>query len=170
MLVGSDIAHRAANKTRTEPMMLIERCVEQVKLISDDVRADLDTTQQLIRRKPVGLPALRPKSQPAGTSPAHSPHTRLCKNPATCPRTQAGRIDHALLVIGFAAALPRSEVSQLQVAVIERHTNGLVLTIRRSKGDQHEAGQRLRLLGSTNHSNCPEATSPAPPNAPPDGS
>ncbi len=76
----------------------------------------------------------------------------------TCPPSPAGLRDHALLVIGFAGALRRSEIADLNLADIERHADGLILTIRRSKGDQHGAGHRLGLPRGTAPSTCPERT------------
>ncbi len=75
---------------------------------------------------------------------------------ATCDASPAGRRDHALLVIGFAAALRRSELAQLDLDDIEPHHDGLVLTIRRSKGDQHGSGVRLGLPRGVNAVTCPE--------------
>ena len=76
----------------------------------------------------------------------------------TCQPTPAGQRDHALLVVGFAGALRRSEIADLNLADIERHADGLILTIRRSKGDQHGVGQRLGLPRGTSPSTCPETT------------
>lgn len=81
---------------------------------------------------------------------------RLQTMVATCDQGPAGRRDHALLVIGFAAALRRSELAQLDLDDIEQHRDGLVLTIRRSKGDQYGAGHRLGLPRGVNASTCPE--------------
>ena len=81
---------------------------------------------------------------------------RLQTMVATCDPSPAGRRDHALLVIGFAAALRRSELAQLDLDDIEQHCDGLVLTIRRSKGDQYAAGHRLGLPRGVNAATCPE--------------
>jgi len=56
------------------------------------------------------------------------------------PSDLAGLRDRALLLIGFAAALRRSELVALDVADIGRHPKGIVLTLRRSKTDQVGAG------------------------------
>ena len=77
---------------------------------------------------------------------------------ATCPPTTAGDRDHALLVIGFAGALRRSELAQLSRSDIEHTPAGLIVTIRRSKGDQHGAGQRLGLPNGSHHDTCPTRT------------
>lgn len=52
-----------------------------------------------------------------------------------------GLRDRALLLIGFAGALRRSELVYLNVNDVERHPKGIVLTIRRSKTDQAGRGK-----------------------------
>jgi site-specific recombinase XerD len=61
------------------------------------------------------------------------------------PDTLIGRRDRAILLIGFAAALRRSELAALNVADIEQHTDGLLLRIRRSKTDQEGAGAQIPI-------------------------
>jgi len=56
------------------------------------------------------------------------------------PQDLAGLRDRALILIGFAAALRRSELVALDVADIARHAKGIVITVRRSKTDQVGAG------------------------------
>ncbi|MEI8396326.1 MAG: site-specific integrase [Rhodospirillaceae bacterium] len=68
--------------------------------------------------------------------------------------TLVGRRDRALLLIGFAAALRRSELCALTVHDVEPTERGIILTIRRSKGDQAARGQMVTLpFGSSPH--CP---------------
>ena len=76
----------------------------------------------------------------------------------TCAPSAAGDRDHALLVIGFAGALRRSELAQLSRGDIEHTPDGLIVTIRRSKGDQHGAGQRLGLPVGSRPDTCPART------------
>jgi integrase len=57
--------------------------------------------------------------------------------------TLIGRRDRAILLIGFAAALRRSELSELQLDDLELHPDGLILHIRRSKTDQEGAGAEI---------------------------
>jgi site-specific recombinase XerD len=64
----------------------------------------------------------------------------LAKALRSMPRDLAGLRDRALILIGFAAALRRSELVALDVADLTRHPKGLVITIRRSKTDQAGAG------------------------------
>lgn len=56
------------------------------------------------------------------------------------PNTLVGLRDRALLLIGFSAALRRSELVDLKVNDLELHQSGLLLHIRSSKTDQEGAG------------------------------
>ena len=56
------------------------------------------------------------------------------------PSDLAGLRDRALILIGFAAALRRSELVALDLSDVARHPKGIVLTLRRSKTDQAGAG------------------------------
>src|SRR5580704_13661367 len=56
------------------------------------------------------------------------------------PNDLQGLRDRALLLIGFSAALRRSELVDLKVADLARHPKGIVVTLRRSKTDQSGAG------------------------------
>src|SRR5260221_3756642 len=57
------------------------------------------------------------------------------------PDTLVGKLDRVLLRLGFAAAMRRSEIVDLDVADIERTSEGLLVRIKRSKTDQEGAGQ-----------------------------
>ena len=60
--------------------------------------------------------------------------------------TLAGLRDRALLLLGFAAALRRSELVALDVEDLEFDTaRGLKLTIRKSKTDQQQAGAQVAV-------------------------
>ena len=62
--------------------------------------------------------------------------------------------DRALLLIGFAGGLWRSELATINCIDIQRVREGIVLTIRRSKTDQNGVGRRIGIpLGRTIH--CP---------------
>lgn len=53
--------------------------------------------------------------------------------------------DRALLLLGFHAALRRSELAALRCSDIERTSKGLILTVRASKGDQSGQGQSVPI-------------------------
>ncbi len=62
--------------------------------------------------------------------------------------------DRALLLIGFAGGLRRSELAAVDLKDIERVREGIILTIRRSKTDQDGVGRRIGIpFGRTIH--CP---------------
>jgi site-specific recombinase XerD len=62
-----------------------------------------------------------------------------------CSDTLAGKRDRALLSLGWAAALRRSELVALNVEDIEQVAGGIHLHIRRSKTDQEGAGQTIAV-------------------------
>lgn len=68
----------------------------------------------------------------------------------------AGIRDRALLLVGFVAALRRSELAALTVADVTDHLNGLVLSIPRSKTNQTGEQAELAVLPrSGNPARCP---------------
>jgi integrase len=71
------------------------------------------------------------------------------------PPSLIGARDQALLVIGFAGALRRSELVALDVADVSERDDGLVVAIRRSKTDQEGSGEVLGLPWGSNPSTCP---------------
>lgn len=61
------------------------------------------------------------------------------------PDTLTGRRDRALLTLGFAAALRRSELVALRVEDLQPDDDGFRVLIRKSKTDQEGAGQRIAV-------------------------
>jgi site-specific recombinase XerD len=61
------------------------------------------------------------------------------------PSDLRGLRDRALLLLGFAGALRRSELVALDVADLEESTEGLLVRIRRSKTDQEGAGDFVSI-------------------------
>jgi site-specific recombinase XerD len=59
------------------------------------------------------------------------------------PDTLAGKRDRAILLLGFAAALRRSELAAVRVEDIERTPKGFLLTLPKSKTDQEGKGQTV---------------------------
>ncbi|WP_119325087.1 site-specific integrase [Capsulimonas corticalis] len=64
----------------------------------------------------------------------------------------------SLLLVGFAGALRRSELVALNVNDLEFATDGLIVTIRRSKGDQDGAGVRVGIPYGSDPLTCPVRT------------
>lgn len=61
------------------------------------------------------------------------------------PDTLSGRRDRAMLLLGFAAALRRSELVALRVDDVERVPEGIVVHLRRSKTDQEGKGREIAV-------------------------
>ncbi len=68
-----------------------------------------------------------------------------CRLVATCDASSRGRRDRALLLIGFAGALRRSELVATQVEDVVATQGGLRLRIRRGKTDRAGEGAELGL-------------------------
>ena len=74
---------------------------------------------------------------------------------ATCDRTARGRRDRALLLIGFAAALRRSELVSLHVDDVVPVAGGLRLRINRGKTDPAGHGAEIGLPRGKHAETCP---------------
>ncbi|MDP1806523.1 MAG: site-specific integrase, partial [Acidimicrobiales bacterium] len=74
---------------------------------------------------------------------------------ARLPPTARGKRDQALLLVGFAAALRRSELVALDRADIAERREGLVVNVRRSKTDQEGAGRRVGVPYGSTPATCP---------------
>lgn len=61
------------------------------------------------------------------------------------PDTPAGLRDRALLLIGFSAALRRSELVALDLADIETVPEGIIVKVRRAKTDQEGQGAEIAI-------------------------
>jgi integrase len=74
---------------------------------------------------------------------------------ATCDQSTRGRRDRALLLIGFAGALRRSELVALQVEDVAIVAGGLRLRIARSKTDPAGQGAEIGLPRGKHIETCP---------------
>jgi len=67
---------------------------------------------------------------------------------AAQPDTPAGVRNRALLLIGFGAALRRSELVALAIGDVERQSRGLMINVRRSKTDQRGEGALIAVAAA----------------------
>jgi len=92
---------------------------------------------------------------PATASEIRRMIDRLDQNPDLPPA--AVLRDRALLLLGYAAALRRSELVALTCADVEDHEGGLVVTLRSSKTDQEGQGSRIPVSKGRDPFTCPVA-------------
>lgn len=74
---------------------------------------------------------------------------------AALPESIAGQRDRALILVGFASALRRSEIAALDVANVEEAPEGLVLTVLKSKTDQEGHSRRIGIPYGSSLATCP---------------
>ena len=65
--------------------------------------------------------------------------------------------DRAVLLLGFAGALRRSEIVALDVHHLEQRSDGLLVTISHSKADQAGVGQQIAIPAQMDSPYCPVA-------------
>ena len=73
----------------------------------------------------------------------------------TSPLTLSAQRDRALLLVGFAGALRRSELVGLDVADVTFGAEGLRLVVRKSKTDQHGEGHAKGIRYGEHPATCP---------------
>lgn len=71
------------------------------------------------------------------------------------PNTLAGHRDRAIVLLGFAGAMRRSELVSLDVSDLELTKEGLVVVLHRSKTDQTGKGRRIGIPYGQNEQTCP---------------
>ena len=71
------------------------------------------------------------------------------------PSTLTGLRDRALLLVGFAGALRRSNIVALDVEHIRFQSNGMILLLERSKTDQERRGTEIGIAMGENETTCP---------------
>jgi site-specific recombinase XerD len=121
----STISRRAAAIAYAHKLASFEPPInESVKAVMRGVRRKLGTAQK-------------------GKAPATA--AVVAKLVKRIPDDLSGKRDKALVLIGFAAALRRSELVALTLADVERAPDGIVLHVRRSKTDQDGQGDQIAV-------------------------
>jgi site-specific recombinase XerD len=85
--------------------------------------------------------------------PALTKHIKLMVE--RLPDSVLGVRDRALLLLGFAGAMRRSELVSLDCCDLEQAEEGLVVTIRKSKTDQVQAGRKVGIPYGAAAETCP---------------
>jgi integrase len=91
-----------------------------------------------------------------------APHRKAALTPddlvrlvESCPAGALGARDRALLLVGFASSLRRSELAGLQLADVDEVGPGLVIRLARSKTDQLGVGRELGIHRGVHAMTCP---------------
>lgn len=84
--------------------------------------------------------APRPQARPLGTEEVRQIVEHIDRT------TARGARDAAIILLGYASALRRSELAALTLADVEHKPGGVLLTIRRSKTDQYADGQFVAVV------------------------
>ena len=74
---------------------------------------------------------------------------------ACCPKTLGGLRDQALILVGFAGDIRRSELAAIDYANLTFTQDGLIIDLRRSKTDQEAAGRKVGIPFGKEASTCP---------------
>jgi len=112
----------------------------------------LDTRHPAIRETLRGI--ARAHGEPARRSAALATE-EIRRLVEVCGNDLAGLRDRALLLLGFAGALRRSELVGLDVAQVSPTPKGLRLMIRRSKTDAGGEGAEVGVVRGTREETCP---------------
>jgi site-specific recombinase XerD len=75
----------------------------------------------------------------------------------TMPKGVVGTRDKAVLLMGFASGLRRSELVRLNVEDVEISPKGMLVTVRKSKTDQEGKGRQMGIPPAKNKALCPVA-------------
>lgn len=79
----------------------------------------------------------------------------LRKMMVALPDTPTGHRDRAIVLLGFAGAMRRSELVSLDISDLEQTTEGLVVVLHRSKTDQTGKGRRIGIPYGQHEETCP---------------
>lgn len=119
----------------------------------DDAGLDDPTAVSGVRRVRAGL------TRRLGEAPTRQAHPltllELRRMIATCDDGIRGVRDRAILLVGYAGALRRSELAGLDVPDVAHVRGEVVLTLRRSKSDQTKKGQYVGIPVGEHKETCP---------------
>lgn len=130
----------------------LQRRLATISQAHQVARLDTPTTSIVVREVMAGIRRVKGTAQ-RGKSPALIGILRSLI--ATLPDSTIGRRDRALLLIGFAGAFRRSELVALDLEDVVVTSEGLVVTIRRSKTDQEGEGRKVGLPYGAHMATCP---------------
>lgn len=136
------IANYIADHAGVLSVSTLSRRVAALSKIHEARGLENPTKSELVRATMRGI---RRKHHTAPKQVSPITKDRLFKMLDTCGEDIKGARDHALLLVGFASALRRSELVALNCKNVEFVPEGMILTIDRSKTDQQGEGRRIGI-------------------------
>lgn len=134
----------------------LDRALAAIRAMHLDSRLPDPTSDRAVARVRSGL---RRRLGTAPRRPSHPLTTgQVAAMVATCDRSSLrGCRDAAIILIGYAAALRRSEIAALRAKDILQRAAGIVVSISRSKSDQEGKGAMVGVVHGSNPDTDPVA-------------
>lgn len=128
----------------------LDRALAAIRNAHLDAHVEDPTANRGVARVRAGL------RRRLGTAPRHQSHpltTDQVRTMVAAINTDSlrGARDAAIILLGYAAALRRSELAGLTVKDLLPRAAGLVVVVRRSKGDQEAKGQMVGVTRGAHH-------------------
>ncbi|MBL4603755.1 MAG: site-specific integrase [Emcibacteraceae bacterium] len=136
------VANYLANYAGILSVSTLTRRISALSKIHEVKRFENPTKTELVRSTMRGI---RRKHHVAPKKMSPITKERLIKMLATCLEDVKDVRDRALLIVGFASALRRSELVALNCSNVEFVPEGLILNVERSKTDQQGEGRRIGI-------------------------
>jgi integrase len=146
------IAYYLADKSRSLKVSTLERRLATISEAHKAAGFESPTRHVQVRLVWAGIKRENRVAQ-LHMKPTLTRHIRLMVQ--SLPDTLVGCRDRALLLLGFAGAMRRSELVGLDVSDLVFGDEGLVVQIRRSKTDQTGVGRKIGIPFGSNSESCP---------------
>ncbi len=141
----TDLAERCKVST-------LQRRISAISQMHQALQMESPTRSSVVRAVMAGIRRAKGTAQTSKTAAVTAIIRRMVD---TLPSNLLGTRDQALLLLGFAAALRRSELVGLDVADVAFTLDGVVVTLRRSKTDQEQAGRTIGVPYGSDPTTCP---------------
>lgn len=146
------VAYYLADRSQTLKTSTIQRRLATIAEAHRAAGHESPTRHAQVRLVWAGIRREKGTAQ-SHVKPALIRHIRLMVE--HLPDSLLGARDRALLLIGFAGAMRRSELVGLDVSDVAVVEEGLTVAIRRSKTDQDQSGRKIGIPVGTNPDTCP---------------
>lgn len=150
--LASTVAAYLASQAGLYAIATMRRRLAAIARVHREAGHALDTKASLIRNTLRGIARehAEPQRQAAALTTAE-----IRRIVATCEPSLTGGRDRALLLLGYAGALRRSELVGVDVEDCKFHADALEILIRKSKTDREGEGARISIGRGQNAATCP---------------